>query len=174
MTIRKKKSKSLDAIGKRRYGFDFQLEKTIYCYLSCLYIKKKKIKKLDNALKFNSYKQWKEYIQNKYASYSNETLIDFSKYLNQGIRNVNSGGEYMNLCMPVIMTLVITKWMETFLSIDTDLSGVPFIVTLFTVALLIAVLMFFLWKLIFPKLETSTEKYMLEDYKEIIDDMIEK
>lgn len=166
------KSRSLDIIGKRRYDFDFQLEKIIYCWVCCLYVKKKKLKKLDNNLKFNSYKQWKEYIQNKYSSCNNETLFEFSKYLNQRIRIVKPSEEYWKLVTPVLMTLVITKWMEAFLSIETGLSEVSFLVVLFAIVLIMISYFFLIWKLTTPILESSIEEYMLEDYKEIIDGMI--
>lgn len=170
--MKQKKKRSLNAIGKSQYNFDFQLEKTIYYYLCCKHTKK--IKKLDNKLRFNSYKQWEKYIKDKYSGCDRETLIEFSRYLNQRIRDNESGNKYWELIIPVFMTSLITEFIKVFFSTETDWSKTPFLVRIFAIVLIIVVYIPIIRELISPIFENSTDGCMLQDYKEIIDNMIEK
>lgn len=74
MIINKKAGKTLDEIGKKRHDFNFKFEKAIYCYLCCNHsrIINWELRKLNSDLKFEEYRQWKNYICNKYQNYSKE------------------------------------------------------------------------------------------------------
>lgn len=178
MIHRNKNSRSLDCIGKRRYGFNFPLERDIYCYLCCVRMKKKYIKKLDTNLKFNSYCEWKQYVNNKYTNFNNEELIEFSRYLNQMSRNIKPGKEYWNLFIPVIMTIIIAKifeiiWNRAFNSPDISLLIVAInsIILTFVVT---SIMYFLVLQTFMPLWNESIRENMIKDYKEIIDEMIKK
>ena len=170
---KKNRRKDFATLGKEIYGFDLQSERYIYDYLCCFRMKKKKLRQLDNEHKFNSYKQWEKYIKGKYSGYDSETLIEFSRYLNQRIRIVNSSSEYWKLCAPVILTLILSKLVEVLYSSEPDLNGAPLAAILFLITLLIVFLIFSIWQVVSPIFDDYWDGYMLKDYKEIIDSMIE-
>lgn len=66
------------------------IEQSIYYYVCCIKGKGRALRKLDKELEFELYLEWKQYIFDKYKS------IEFSRYLNQKIRNIKSDYEYRN------------------------------------------------------------------------------
>lgn len=183
MFKKKKQKRTLDVIGKEEYNFDFQLEKNIYKNLCCIHVKKKHIRKLKQEnLKFNTYSAWKKYIFNKYKNCNREQLLEFSKYLNQGIRNTEPSGKYWELVVPVIMTLVLTSFLNFFGSVKLDLSGIPIIDILVCVVIIgifigiipMVLTIVLIWNTIKLMFDNHTDKIFFIDYKEIIDEMINK
>lgn len=175
MISKRKSGRTLDNIGKRWHNFDFQSEKNIYCYLCCDKMKKRALKKLDEKLKFVSYSQWKQYICDKYENYNKDELIEFSRYLNQRIRRIKPIREFIRLCFSAIITLVITKMIEVFYSIDTaKLNSMLSIVIIEIIVIVFVVIPFilFLIEIFIPIREDNTEENFLKDYKEVIDKII--
>lgn len=172
----KRTGRSLQEIGKRWYGFDFELEKVIYCYICCKRIKKKKIRKLDKELKFVSYHQWKQYVWNRYENFDKNTLIEFGRYLNQQIRNIKPIGEYLNIIATAVLTLILTKIVDIFLGVKIDFSGISvwgvFIIFSFIELIIILLSLFLFIEMIYPILDNNTNENLLKDYKEIIDEII--
>lgn len=116
--------KSLKSIGKRWHDFDFKLEKNIYDYLCCVRTKRKIVRRLEkDNLKFESYYQRSQYIKNKYEKYDIARLLEFSRYLNQRMRLIKPIHEYWQIVTSVIITLVVTKFVEGAVSAKIDFSG---------------------------------------------------
>lgn len=175
MINKRKFGRTLDNIGIRWHDFDFQLEKNIYCYLCCNKMKKRALKKLDEKLKFVLYSQWKQYICNKYANYNRDELIEFSRYLNQRIRNIKPLREFIRLCLSAIITLVISKIMEVFHSIDTTGLNSMLSITIIeymVIVLIVISVVFLLIETFIPIREDNVNENFLKDYKEIIDEII--
>lgn len=178
MINKRKSGRTLDNIGKRWYEFDFQSEKNIYCYLCCDDTRRKKIKKLDGKLEFVSYSQWKQYICNKYENYNKDDLMEFSRYLNQRIRNIKPGREYLNIILPCFIpsiSTIVYEWIiepDLKISIQSGLNAVIYGV-LITMSLIFS--MCSIAKKVFsPILENNIDANLLKDYKEIIDEIISK
>lgn len=173
---RQKYRRALNEVGKKKYDFDFESEKRIYYYLCCMPMKKKELRKVDEKLQFNSYKEWKQYICNKYGDYKDEELMEFSRYINQRIRNIQPNREYWNLFVPIIMTIVLTEWFEAFIKGEFDFTGASDAVIigaiLMMVGMLVFSMIFLVWNTFTPLWEYSREENFLRDYKEIIDGMI--
>lgn len=176
--MQRKKKRTLRAIGQRRYNFDFTLEKNIYSCLCCSYGAKKAFKKLDDEYKFNSYQEWEQYVHKKYKNYCKSDLIEFSRYLNQNIRNINPIHDIYNLMFSVMITAVLTYILSVFLKVEYKHENVLsslfigifyFLLIIFVVILLII----FIWQFIIPIFDNNIVENFLEDYKEIIDRMIE-
>lgn len=171
-----KKTRKLPLIGKRRFGFDIQFEKNIYCCLCCSHGSKKILKKLDSEFIFNSYHQWKQYIKDKYAFYDKKDLIEFSRYLNQNIREIKPICEFWNLFIPVILTILLTysvneiirpvfaKTLFSFWSV--------IIIFLVLMVLIFLPLIIFTWHVYLPLIDNNIEENFFKDYKEIIDELI--
>lgn len=175
MINKRKSGRTLDNIGIRWYDFDFQLEKNIYCYLCCDKMKKRKLKKLDEKLKFVSYSQWKQYICDKYKNYNKDELMEFSRYLNQRIRNIKPSGEFIRLLFSAIITLVVTKMVEVFYLIDTTgLNSMLsiFIMEFILIFFVVIPVILFLIETFIPIREDNIDENLLKDYKEIIDEIL--
>lgn len=172
---RKSKKRHLDYIGENTYDFDFELERAIYCYVCHTHIslkQKKKLKK-NEQYKFELYKQWKDYICNKYEQYSLEILHEFSRYLNQRYRNIQPESEYWKLIVPVVMTLATTKEFEYLVDIKyPDLLSAT-IVSVIIFPFIMITIIFFIWNTIKPIWQSSMQQNLLLDYKEIIEEIIE-
>lgn len=178
MINKRKSGRTLDNIGIRWYEFDFQSEKNIYCYLCCDKMKKRALKKLDEKLKFVSYSQWKQYICNKYENYNKDELIEFSRYLNQKIRNIKPGREYLNIILPCFIPSIFTIVYEWIIKPNLKISnqlGISNVIfgVLITISFIFS--MCSIAKDVFsPILENNIDANLLKDYKEIIDEIIDK
>lgn len=171
----KKAGKTLDEIGKRWYDFDYKLERVIYCYLCCCKIRVKHfardLRKLDEGLKFESYQEWKQYVCNKYQNYRTEELSEFSRYLNQRIRNKSPFNESLNILCTAVIALVLTKVFEMFIFNYEELymkfiGFISYIVLAWPLAYGVV-------RILYPIFDSNVEKNFFADYKEIIDEMIE-
>ncbi|MBD5476827.1 MAG: hypothetical protein HDR17_12760 [Lachnospiraceae bacterium] len=120
MIKRKKAEKTIEEIGKRWYDFDYKIERTIYCYLCCYRIRgwrtARNLRQLNEQLKFETYRQWRQYIGSKYKDYSRDKLNEFSRYLNQMIRNKRPFNEVLNILSTVAITLICTELFHLILS----------------------------------------------------------
>lgn len=175
--------RNLEYIAKNNYKFDIKLERKIYSYLSCYKMKKTFINSIKDEFKFDSYKKWKDYICNKYETTNIETLEEFSRYLNQQIRNTKSNYDYWLMIIPIMLTLVTTKLFDIFMEIDYSTISSEFENPIVIVAgyiflmLLIAFFsfafgIFIVKQTIKPLIDTDVDYYLYVDYKEIIDELI--
>lgn len=176
MIKKKTKKKSLEKIGIKCYGFDFRLEKMIYCYLCCIHIKRWRLCKLDDAFKFNTYSQWKQYIYRKYRNYNVEELSEFSRYLNQKIRNIRPSREYINIFFPCIITAALTLLFEKMTDLYYAEVEISFtcllILEIFIIILGIAAICMLIKDTFIPIKENNVEANLLKDYKEVIDEIL--
>lgn len=167
---KRKKRKTFDDIGKQKYDFDIQRELICYKALCSYKLRKKnlkKLKKFENYLKINSYMEWKSYIIKKYKTYDRGKLIEFSRYLNRAIRDNEPDREYWEVMTTVCVTFFLTKYFECFF--DMKLSGI-----LLWIIGLIPLGIGLLHSFFLPISDNNINLYLLVDYKEIIDEMIEK
>lgn len=170
----KKAGQTLNEIGKRWYDFDFELERVIYCYLCCRCIKERgfarDLRKLNEKLKFESYQEWKQYICNKYQNYSKEKLTEFSRYLNQRIRNKKPFNEILIILCTVLVSLTLSQMFDMFLNTYERLS----IKLVWFISCIIIVLPVFygIVRFLCHIFDSDIEKNFFEDYKEIIDEII--
>ncbi|MDE6750265.1 MAG: hypothetical protein K2K21_14570 [Lachnospiraceae bacterium] len=171
----KNTKKDFGKIGKRWHNFDLKSEKKIYCYLWFVRNGILKPQRLDNDLKFESYQQWKKYVNNKYENFNVGELIEFSRYLNQSLRIIKPTQEYMMIIMTALMTLSLSKLIDFFVNRNIELSNIMLeniIRTVIYSIVFILSIFFFVIPTFMPILKNDTEKNFLSDYKEIIDEMI--
>lgn len=176
--LKKKKKRSLNLIGKRKYDFDIKLEKQIYSCLCCSYGAKKAFKKLDAKLKFNSYHEWRQYVCNKYKGYHKKELIEFSRYLNQNMRNIRPLKEFWDLFVSIILTVLFTIGADKLLNFHLDYikgSLLNFVIIyLLLLIIFVSPILMLIRQIIIPIFDNNIEENFFRDYKEIIDDMIDK
>lgn len=157
------------------YKFDADYETKIYKYLCCKRLNKKVVKKMNDGIKFITYHQWKNYIQDKYKDLNKLELMEFSHFLNQKIRNLKPGYEYWKIIVPIIITLMVEELFSTLI----DISQIK-INTVFElcIELIIIIFVMIIGFQIFinttkPIWDVTDKIDFYSDYKEIIDKMIE-
>ncbi len=172
----KKNKKALKGIGKKYYEFDFELERNIYCYLCCIRVKSRKLQKLKKELKFESYKQWYTYVRNKYKNFDKDVLIEFTRYLNQQIRNISPEHEYNSITATVVLTVFLTSLVDKLMSMKISFGGLSEISTIVVILILelfIAIpMIFIIVQTTKPIYDSSVNVDFLRDYKEIINELI--
>ena len=174
---KKKNNKTLAQIGTEKYKFDFYSEQIIYKDLCCLRLNWREKRKLSKLQKYYRYRDWKNYIEKKYKAAGKEALIEFSRYLNQQLRNREISRDYWKLAIPVVFTISVTEVLSKLLPILYDMYGeygnfVNVIVVSLAIVLFMIFIMFVIWNTMEPMWESNTEKNFLSDYKEIIDELI--
>lgn len=171
--IFKKKSRRLD---EEYYNFSTYEEKIIYRYLCCKHIRRKELSKIPELHKFHKYHEWYDYIEKKYENCSIDGLVEFWHFLNQKSRNVKPKYEYWTLCIPVGLTLIVNEIFDLTLKFSdikiNCLSDkiIAFVVYMIVVAIFAKIVMMIM-KSLFDQYDDSC---FYEDYKAIIDDLIEK
>lgn len=172
----KKSKRSPKERGKRWYNFDFQFEKAIYDYLCCKRVKKKMLRKLDENLKFESYQQWKQYVVNKYQKLSVAKLTEFSRFLNQEIRDLKPSHEYWSIMGSALMAVIFTNIIDVAVRAEVDFNGIPawaiFIIIVFIEIVIVLLVLFCIVQTMGPIFDNSASEGLLRDYKEIIDGII--
>lgn len=171
--IFKKKSRRLD---EEYYNFSTYEEKLIYRYLCCKHIRRKELSKIPELHKFHKCHEWYDYIEKKYGNCSIDGLVEFWHFLNQKSRNVKPKYEYWTLCIPVGLTLIVNEIFDLTLKFSdikiNCLSDkiIAFVVYMIVVAIFAKIVMMIM-KSLFDQYDDSC---FYEDYKAIIDDLIEK
>lgn len=176
MLKKDRKRRNINAVGKDNYKFDYELERDIYYYLCCKHIKQKRLNAMSENVKFDSYMQWEQYIFDKCADYPYEKLIEFSKYLNQRIRNKKPGHEYLAIIGPIFFTIIATRLPEIIEELNKIISqGVSLLAIVFPVVVMcVLIILFkkFVFKIIFLIGDNLDDEYFFMDYKEIVDKII--
>lgn len=172
----KRNKKDINEIGHKCYDFDFEQEKTIYCYLCCIHVKNKNIRKLSDELKFDMYQQWKDYVYNKYKDYKSSRLIEFSRYLNNRIRNISPCKEYLNIIfscyITVAFTIICDRFLQFYLS-TTEVHNTSHNIISIVVTVVAFVGFYNIIKVpCIPIIDNNIEENLFRDYKEIIDEII--
>lgn len=164
-------------INQRRmefYKFDIAQEQYIYKYLCTGNIKE--MKKISPDTRFNTYGQWKQYILDKYHDFSDQKLVEFSHFLNQCLRKIRPVYEYWKMMIPVILTLIIDKLFKFLVSME-DFKLNSLVEAIVNCMLVGGTLIFFIYlmaRIAIPLSNGENERNFYLDYKEIIDEMIEK
>lgn len=172
-SIFKKKSRRLDEEYYNLYKYE---EKLIYRYLCGKYIRRKELSKIPELHKFHKYHEWYDYIEKKYGNCSLEGLIEFWHFLNQKSRNVKPKYEYWTLCIPVGLTLIVNEIFDLTLKFSdikiNCLSDkiIAFVVYMIVVAVFAKIVIMIMQ----PLFDQNDDSCFYEDYKAIIDDLIEK
>ena len=171
----KEEKRTLEQRGKEKYQFDLKAELNIYSYLWCA--KGYEQLEIDDNEKFDTYRQWKSYVESKHSDCNKEDLIEFSKYLNQRLRNLKPKKEYNGVVIAVIIALVVDKLHDLITDIidiaetvPNPIAGSCIVVIPFIILLVICVPLLLNFLLPIEKDEIMTN--LLIDYKEIIDEKI--
>lgn len=159
------------------YKFDESYEMNIYKYLCCRKMKKKIKEKMDNDIKFITYHQWENYIQNKYKNLNKSELKEFSHFLNLRIRNLKPEHEYWNIVITVLLTILTEKAYNEFINMTINESdNIAKIIGqfLFVIGVGASIFIILIVKITKSIWDVSDKSDFYSDYKKIIDNMIKK
>lgn len=176
----KKAGKTLDEIGKKWHDFNFKSERLIYSYLCCNRSRliNMELRNLNKDLKFEEYRQWKQYICNKYQNYSRDKLIEFSRYLKLMIRNIKPNHEYWIIMatalLSIVFTMVINVTIELNKQFNINSDWIKILITILSGILFILFSAYLIIKIVYPIFDDYFDENFLRDYKEIIDEIIKE
>lgn len=161
------------------YKFDESYEINIYNYLCFKKMNKKIKEKMNNDVKFITYHQWENYIQNKYKDLNKFELMEFSRFLNLKSRNLKPEHEYWNIVTTILLTILTEKAYNEIINMGIDESDTLAKIVgqfigqfLFFIGIGI-VLVFLIVKITKFIWDVSDKSNFYYDYKIIIDNMIE-
>lgn len=173
-----KRKRTLNIRAKEEFQFDFQKEKNIYLYLWRLKLTKKKAKNLEGKIKFDRYEDWKQYVRKQYIDNGVKELEEFSRFLNQKLRMLKPNQEYWNIFIPIMGALIIEEGFDRIMGTDIDYSALGFwvslIVQMILTLIVIITIVFVILNAIMPIWDNNIDGNFLEDYKEIIDEIIKE
>lgn len=166
--------RTLNNIDEKEYDFDANLQRAVYCYVFC--IRNKNSKSLPKELKFDSYQEWKLNLISKYKSYSIGDLEEFSRHLRHRARNNEPSKISLEVLFPVILSIGLTFFTNSFMELNTT-KGVSQLQSVMIVILSVLIwaigMAIIIWTTIQPIWENHNTAIFFEDYKEVIDEIIE-
>ena len=163
-------------LSNDNFLFDEERELDIYRYLCKEKLKKKREKKISDCL-FKRYNDWKNYITNKYKNYEAQQLTEFSRFLNQQLRRSKILNPIIIMYFSPVISYYITYLISCFGdgTVKEQTDSISFQISPLVDIVLnmcaVAFIVFVAYK-IYSQESMKNEFY--EDYKEIIDEIIEK
>lgn len=168
---------------KEKLEFDSNEELLIYHYL-CGNIKKREIKKIDSAKRFNEYKLWKKHVEKIIQKCDNEELLEFYHFIRLSSRLCNNiMGLHTNFALPLVVSIIaswfIPKLLDTvfYSNLQMQHSSVLENIILFVIYFFVITIFFFLAACFFiyflrDYINSKRESVFWEDYLEIIEEEI--
>lgn len=153
---------------REMFLFDIKRERIIYSYLCREKLSKKQRKLLTDETRFGSYQSWKAYIVSRYEVYTKESLLEFSRAINQFLRESKQFDEYHRNVVIAYMSAVFCALIPYFTT-EAQNSIVLFLVMTIVVPIFIFALVVTAYNSLGGR---DTDFY--EDIKDIIDQMIEE
>lgn len=171
----------LNQMGIDEFDFDLNQELEGYRYLFGHAVDEKMFNRCKNEEKYSSYGQWKKSIRKKYENRDKEYLQYFSKYLEQRLCNLDSSKTAQNIVGSVLVTLLLDKFFDKILDFkmgdEQMLQGLysagKIIIFIIFVIICIIVICALVYNCIDPIWRRGIRGKFLNDYKEIIDTLIE-
>lgn len=166
------KKEESDYIGKKEYDFKLKEEVKIYkgvCGEHLHFFQRRKLKK--SGKNFYTYREWKNYVSNKYEQYDIGQLEELERYLRYKSKRWNIENGYLLLLLTIMCTFVMTTLGDAFLE-KIKLGQNNNIVISTAISIVIVVLYFFVCYKKFVEFQITT--LCCEDYLEIIRNIIEE
>ena len=166
-----KKRKALKIKGKKQFEFDLTYEKKIF-YNLWLSLNDNTTKKINDEHNFGSYLEWRQYFIKKYCEYDLDKLIEFSRYLKQLQRSKKAITDLGYIVITAMFTLIVESGFEIIGICTVDNFFVRLIITLFTIVAVVVPIIVYLNSTYSEMADNGLEMDLIEDCKEIIDDLI--
>lgn len=151
------------------FNFDEKQEFIIYRYVCNSKLRWRDWRKIKGKYEFVTYEEWHNYVTKKYDNYNERELIEFSKYLNNRIRNYSSFnivGE--GIIYPALISAVVSTCISNFVS-----SGSSNIIAYISGFMMVILLLGYVIISLLKNVMNERNRYnMLVDYKTEIDKII--
>lgn len=174
--LRTKRKRCVAKKGKDDFNFDFEKELSIYCFTRGEKISRKKWKKVEKEKSYNTYMEWKDYIQTKYCEFSLNKLVEFRYYLDYVKRRNQAIPDFTNPYISAFLAAVISYMFSFSTSNVTEtVFGVQkFPSKVIGFILICVVFLACVKKTANIFLDNRIEESFCSDYKDVIDEMIGK
>lgn len=106
--LRTKRKRCVAKKGKDDFNFDFEEELSIYCFTRGEKLSRKKWTKVEKEKRYNTYTEWKDYIQTKYCEFTHNQLIEFRYYLEYLKRRNQAIPDFTNPYISAFLAAVIS------------------------------------------------------------------
>lgn len=177
--MNKNAREGLNSFGKIKYHFDYDYERKIYMYLWHEKLTEKDLNGLSHDVRFDTYSEWKTYVETKYKDMPKEDLEDFSKHLNQKIRNNHPVSKCWDICIPILISMLLSQFFNFIIGYQGLDNTIPLVQKIISIAGLVGIIIaaavgfvYLFYKIFNPIWECEEKNNFLKDYKEIIDRMI--
>lgn len=166
------KKKEFNKYIKDTFQFDLKKEKIIYMNLCKDNLRKNQKKLLSEDISFTRYKDWKEYIENKYSVYDAQSLIEFEKTINLILMDSMEFNEYNQ---KILIALVSVLFTSTISRVIDDIDQNKNIVFLYTLMIIVPIFfVYFLCKIYDDYRDGGKAIPFLRDVKDIINGLIKE
>lgn len=177
MYIRKDNKACLYDKERENFGFDYQEEKAIYKFQAGFKLNSDEEVRLENQ--YNTYADWKKYIKRKYKELDAFTLNEFRRHLIQRKRNKKTGVNIYAIFLSALISFLITYFIGVINDVqqfaNNDMSLYIKCIVIFAVAIiLVFIAVFVLYKIIDSFYRDNKETIFIDDYIEILEEMIEQ
>lgn len=177
MYIRKDNKACLYDKERENFRFDYQEEKAIYKFQAGFKLNSDEEVRLENQ--YNTYADWKKYIKRKYKKLDTFTLNEFRRHLIQRKRNKKTGANIYAIFLSALISSLITYFIGLVNDVqqlaNNDASFYIKCIGIFAVAIiLVFIAIFVLYKIIDPFYRDNEETIFIDDYIEILEEMIEQ
>lgn len=162
------KRRRILAKAKKDFLFDNKREWYIYRFLCDGKLKRREKKKISGIL-FERYNDWKDYVINKYQNYESHQLIEFSRFLNHQIRESKSFTPIIIMYFSPVVAFYISLLGDKLLNVNyTKQNTFAICIGIIVCLALIIMVAYNMYS------EENMKNGFYEDYKEIIDELIER
>lgn len=165
--IRKSRKACLKQKGEYNFGFDEFHEFCIYKYVMGIKMKKKEYKGVCEHNRFNSYKEWKTYILEKYENMYSDDCEEFKKFLLQKSKNKKVTNKALIMVLSILFTAPISRLFDSILTVDKN----P-IIMLVGLVVYIGVIFYIIYMILKPHWDENETSSFYEDYISAIDELI--
>lgn len=172
--VRTKRKSCIKEKGKMDFCFDYEKELSIYCFIRGEKLSRKKWRKVEKEKRYNTYTEWKNYIETKYSRFSLNQLSEFSYYLQyltkRNLAIPDFANPYISALLAALISYLFTYFAgsatETFLDVqEMPMKIIEFII--YCVVYFVCIK-----KLVYIFLENRIEESFCSDYKKVIDELL--
>ena len=177
MQIRENRKSCLYDKGRDNFKFDYNEERAVYKYYAGF--KLTLFEHVDIEKQYNSYTEWKDYILERYNKFDVYTLNEFRRHLIQRKRNKTTGISISSIVSSALISSLITYLasmlndIQSLANIGKSMIWKIILVFILTIVIVIIVTILF-YKIIDSFYNDNVDTAFLDDYIEIIGEMIER
>lgn len=164
-----KRRDKYENIGREKFDFDFNLQYSIYKYLYCEKLSDKTYYKMEKEYDFRTYKEWKEYVENKYNLLKKDELKEFIRFLKmQSLKssNIDNGSQIFYSAVVASGVTLLTEYLIKDIGFkNTSLFALGYII-------IMPIFVYVVYDILSNLFKNKLQIKFYEDYIEIIEKIL--